>query len=176
MRTLEVRLDWGDSQVVVGRLAEQQRRVYFEYGGAFVAAPLPLSPFKLPVRSGLFEHTERDFADVFGVFNDSLPDGWGLLLMDREFSKRGLDRGSLSALDRLAYIGTRGMGALTYHPPAEPADAEPLWIPTWTRRRAKPGGSWRAASRRCCRRCASRAAHPAAPVQKCSSESTATDT
>jgi serine/threonine-protein kinase HipA len=54
---------------------------------------------------------------VFGAFNDSLPDGWGLLLMDREFRKRGLDPGTLSPLDRLAYIGTRGMGALTYHPP-----------------------------------------------------------
>ncbi len=128
MRKLEVRLDWGDERVVVGWLAKQERRVYFEYDSAFVAAPLPLSPFKLPVRPGLFEHTERDFAAVFGVFNDSLPDGWGLLLMDREFSKRGLDPAGLSALDRLAYIGTRGMGALTYHPPAEPADAEPLWI------------------------------------------------
>ena len=36
MRKLEVRLDWGDEQVVVGRLAEQERRVYFEYDGTFV--------------------------------------------------------------------------------------------------------------------------------------------
>ena len=50
MRKLEVRLDWGDEQVVVGRLAEQERRVYFEYDGTFVANPVPLSPFKLPQR------------------------------------------------------------------------------------------------------------------------------
>lgn len=118
MRRLEVRLHWGDEHVVVGTLAEQDRRLYFEYDGDFVATPLPISPFKLPVRPGLFEHGERDFAPVFGVFSDSLPDGWGLLLMDREFRKRGLATATLSVLDRLAYIGTRGMGALTYHPPA----------------------------------------------------------
>jgi serine/threonine-protein kinase HipA len=103
--------------VPVGTLAERDRRVYFEYDPAFLAGPLPISPFKLPVRPGLFEHEERDFAAVFGVFNDSLPDGWGLLLMDRAFRKRGVDPVTLSVLDRLAYIGTRGMGALTYHPP-----------------------------------------------------------
>ncbi len=128
MRRLEVRLDWGDEQVVVGTLAEQERRIYFEYDAAFLDAPLPMSPFELPVRPGLFEHAERDFAEVFGVFNDSLPDGWGLLLMDREFKKRGLDPATVSVLDRLAYIGTRGMGAFTYHPPTTTAEEEILWI------------------------------------------------
>lgn len=128
MRRLEVRLDWGDEQVVVGTLAEQDRRVFFEYNSAFLAAPLPISPFKLPVKPGLTEHTERDFAHVFGVFNDSVPDGWGLLLMDREFKKRGLNPTTLSILDRLAYIGTRGMGALTYHPPTAAGEEEALWI------------------------------------------------
>jgi len=128
MRKLEVRLDWGDQQVVVGTLAEQERRIYFEYAAAFLDAPLPISPFKLPVRPGLFEHAERDFAEVFGVFNDSLPDGWGLVLMDREFKKRGWDTARASVLDRLAYIGTRGMGALTYHPPTTASEEENLRI------------------------------------------------
>lgn len=128
MRKLEVKLDWGDERVVVGTLAEQDRRVYFEYDRTLLQAPLPISPFKLPVRPGLFEHEERGFAQVFGVFNDSLPDGWGLLLMDREFRKRGLDPVRLSILDRLAYIGTRGMGALTYHPPTAGGDEDALRI------------------------------------------------
>ena len=128
MRKLEVRLDWGDEQVVVGTLAEQERVLYFEYDSTFVAKPLPISPFKLPIQPGVFEHREREFGDVFGVFNDSLPDGWGLLLMDREFRKRGHDPAGLSVLDRLAYIGTRGMGALTYHPPAATDDEEDLLI------------------------------------------------
>lgn len=128
MRKLEVRLDWGDEQVLVGTLAEQERVIYFEYDDAFIAKPLPISPFKLPVRPGVFEHREREFGDIFGVFNDSLPDGWGLLLMDREFRKRGHDPAALSILERLAYIGTRGMGALTYHPPAAADDEGELLI------------------------------------------------
>lgn len=128
MRKLEVRFGWGHEQVVVGTLAEQERRIYFEYATAFLDAPLPISPFMLPVRPGLFEHSDRDFAEVFGIFNDSLPDGWGLLLMDREFRKRGSDPAAVSVLDRLAYIGTRGMGALTYHPPTATADTEHLSI------------------------------------------------
>ncbi len=117
MRKLEVRLDWGDERVVVGTLAERDRRIYFEYAQDFIRDPLPISPLKLPVRPGLFEHTEPEFSQVFGAFNDSLPDGWGLLLMDRVFRKQGLGPARVSVLDRLAYIGKRGMGALTYHPP-----------------------------------------------------------
>ncbi|HEU0300707.1 MAG TPA: type II toxin-antitoxin system HipA family toxin [Longimicrobium sp.] len=119
MQSLEVVLSWGHEDVPVGTLAVRGHRVYFEYAPSFIADPLPISPFKLPVRGGVFEHADRDFADLFGVFNDSLPDGWGLLLMDREFRKRGLDPAAATPLDRLAYIGTRGMGALTYHPPRD---------------------------------------------------------
>jgi serine/threonine-protein kinase HipA len=56
---------------------------------------------------------------LFGVFDDSLPDGWGLLLMDRHFMRQGLAPEAISPLDRLAYLGSRTMGALTYHPPAQ---------------------------------------------------------
>ncbi len=117
MRKIQVRLDWGTgTQILVGTLAEQDRRVYFEYDASFLASSLPISPFKLAVRAGLIEHTDRDFSPLFGLFNDSLPDGWGLLLMDREFRQRGVNPATLSVLDRLAYIGDRAMGALTYHP------------------------------------------------------------
>lgn len=126
MRKLEVRLDWGERQTVVGTLAEQGRGVYFEYAASFLDAPLPISPFKLPVRPGLFEHVDREFGPVFGVFDDSLPDSWGLLLMDREFKRQGRPLQGIQPLDRLAYIGTRGMGALTYHPPAPDPESGPL--------------------------------------------------
>ena len=43
---------------------------------------------------------------VFGLFDDSLPDGWGLLLMDRFFQQRGSALAEVSVLDRLAYLGT----------------------------------------------------------------------
>lgn len=125
MRTIEVRLDWGDRRQAVGTLAEDGRRVYFEYAAPFLSAPLPISPFKLPARPGLIEHADRPFSPLFGVFDDSLPDSWGILLMDRELRRRGLSPAGVSPLDRLAYIGTRAMGALTYHPPSD-AQPEPL--------------------------------------------------
>ncbi|HEX7022096.1 MAG TPA: type II toxin-antitoxin system HipA family toxin [Trueperaceae bacterium] len=125
MRRLEVRLDWGTHEVRVGTLAQQARRILFEYHPAFLRHPLPLSPFQLPPEPGLFEDAGRTFGGLFGVFNDSLPDGWGLLLMDRHFRKQGIIPEHVSPLDRLAYIGTRGMGALTYHPATDVWDEPP---------------------------------------------------
>lgn len=103
----------------VGILAEQRRRFFFEYNPAWLERNLELSPFILPAKKGLFEHKQREFGPLFGLFDDSLPDGWGLLLMDRHFRSQGLDPSSLSPLHRLLYLGRSTMGALTYHPPVE---------------------------------------------------------
>ena len=103
----------------IGELAEADRKIYFEYDSEFLKNPLWLSPFKLPPEPGLHEHSDRSFGPLFGLFDDSLPDGWGLLLMDRYFRQQGIPPETVSPLDRLAYMGTRAMGALTYHPPAQ---------------------------------------------------------
>jgi serine/threonine-protein kinase HipA len=105
----------------IGELAEANRKIYFEYDPEFLQNPLWLSPFKLPPEPGLHEHRDLSFGPLFGLFDDSLPDGWGLLLMNRHFRQQGLLPETVSPLDRLAYMGTRTMGALTYHP-AEPDD------------------------------------------------------
>lgn len=119
MRKLTVRFQrTPDEAMTVGTLAEDNHRIYFEYDAAFLDTGLELSPFKLPAQPGLIEHTDHAFGPLPGVFDDSLPDGWGLLLMDRHFRRQGVDPATLSPLDRLAYLGTRTMGALTYHPPA----------------------------------------------------------
>jgi len=125
MKKLEVRLRREPGQErVVGQLAEPAwGRLVFEYDPAFLRDPLWLSPFKLPPQSGLIEHRDLAFGLIFGLFDDSLPDGWGLLLMDRFFQQQDLALAEVSVLDRLAYLGTRTMGALTYHPPATPADS-----------------------------------------------------
>jgi len=119
MKKLEVRLTHAPGQErVVGQLAEAEHRVYFEYDPVFLQSPTWLSPFKLPPEPGLHEHRDLAFGPLFGLFDDSLPDGWGLLLMDRCLKRRGVALETVSPLDRLAYLGTRTMGALTYHPPA----------------------------------------------------------
>lgn len=100
----------------VGQLAESRGCVFFEYDPEFLRAPLWLSPFKLPPVPGLHEHTDRAFGPLFGLFDDSLPDGWGLLLMDRAFRRAGRDPHEVGILERLAYLGSETMGALVYEP------------------------------------------------------------
>lgn len=126
MKKLEVRFTRriGD-ELVVGTLAEERGRVYFEYTPEFLATGLNLSPFRLPFAAGLFEHADHRFGPLPGLFDDSLPDGWGLLLMDRHFRASGVNPDGLGALERLAWLGTRTMGALTYHPPARQPEAAP---------------------------------------------------
>ncbi|MEM6797789.1 MAG: HipA N-terminal domain-containing protein, partial [Acidobacteriota bacterium] len=115
---LDVRLDLEGGSRRVGELAASDGRLYFEYDSEFLLDPVWLSPFKLPPRPGLIEHLERDFGPIFGLFEDSLPDGWGLLLMDRFFEQLGRPARRLTVLERLAFLGPRAMGALTYHPPS----------------------------------------------------------
>jgi serine/threonine-protein kinase HipA len=56
------------------------------------------------------------FDGLMGVFDDSLPDGWGRLLIDRRAAELGVSGRSLTPLDRLALVGARSMGALVYEP------------------------------------------------------------
>ena len=102
--------------LVVGRLAWRDRVIYFEYDKAFLSTGLELSPFRLRLAPGLIEGPEAVFERLHGLFNDSLPDGWGRLLMDRKLSQVGIPPGALTPLDRLAWVGRHGMGALVYHP------------------------------------------------------------
>jgi len=126
MKKVEVRFTRspGDS-MPVGVLAENAGRVYFEYAADFLATGLDLSPFRLPFEPGLFEHRDREFGPLPGLFDDSLPDGWGLLLMDRHFRSLGRSLAEISPLDRLTWLGARTMGALTYHFPAGPGETDP---------------------------------------------------
>lgn len=100
----------------VGRLALKDRSILFEYDAAFLASTLELSPFHLPLRSGVVVGPPTPFAGLMGLFDDSLPDGWGKLLIDRRAAELGVPAGTLTPLDRLALVGARSMGALTYEP------------------------------------------------------------
>jgi serine/threonine-protein kinase HipA len=127
VKQLEVRLRLDGSERRVGRLAEHERRILFEYDAGFVASGLELSPFKLPLGPGVLDRGSPELGGLPGLFHDSLPDGWGLLLMHRRMRERGIDPLRTSVLDWLRYLGERGMGALTYHPPDGP-EAEPVEV------------------------------------------------
>jgi serine/threonine-protein kinase HipA len=111
-----VYLNLGSKQQRVGRLALKDRRIFFEYDSSFHKTKLELSPFKLPLQPNLVVCEDPIFEGLFGVFNDSLPDGWGRFLLDRKLRTLNINPGNLSALDRLCYVGKHGMGALIYEP------------------------------------------------------------
>lgn len=125
LRKLEVRLEHGPGDAeIVGRLAAHERTIYFEYDASFLALGRSISPLKLPPTAGVVAAPAA--LGLHGVFADALPDGWGLLLMDRYFRGQGLVPERLSPLDRLAYLGARTMGALSFHPcSAEPGGEVP---------------------------------------------------
>ena len=90
----------------------------FEYDKDWLHDGFSISPFSLPLRSEVFIPRLQPFDGLFGVFADSLPDGWGRLLVDRLLRRHRIDPSRMNSLDRLAVVGSSGMGALTYHPEA----------------------------------------------------------
>ena len=95
----------------VGLLHQEKQRIFFEYAPKFLKSGIELSPFKLPLKAGVFEEKKHVFDGLFGLFNDSLPDGWGCLLLDRKLRKLGQSYAEITPLDRLSLIGANPMGA-----------------------------------------------------------------
>ncbi|MCJ8322920.1 MAG: type II toxin-antitoxin system HipA family toxin [Rhizobiales bacterium] len=113
---IKVGLEITNKITPVGRLALNDGKIYFEYDRDFLQSSLELSPLKLPRQAGLQTFDRYLFEGLSGLFNDSLPDGWGRLLLDRSARLQGILPDELSPLDRLAHVGKIGMGALTYEP------------------------------------------------------------
>lgn len=111
---------------LVGTLAlTGLHKAAFEYSEEWLETGFPISPFSLPLKRQVFLPTKDYFDGLFGVFADSLPDAWGRLLLHRLLKQQGENADTLTVLDRLAIVGSSGMGALTYRPrhdlSAEPA-------------------------------------------------------
>jgi serine/threonine-protein kinase HipA len=125
VRRLEVfRVDSQGLEQRVGVLA-QDREVYFQYDADYLSHGHSLSPFRLPFTGELHRCTDRA-QRLHGVFADSLPDGWGQLLIDRWLRSQGRLPQTLTLMDRLALVGERGMGALRYRPVENMPEAEAL--------------------------------------------------
>jgi len=111
----------------VGELILSEQNIYFRYNSDFLQTGLNLSPIKLPFNGEITATDKEPFNGIFGVFNDSLPDGWGRLLLERTLISKGINIAQITPLDRLAYVGTNGMGALTYQPEIETqSDISPM--------------------------------------------------
>ena len=88
----------------------------FQYADEWLANGFSISPVELPLNNKLFIAPRTPFYGNFGIFEDSLPDGYGRYLLNRLLKEQGIDDFSLSPLQRLAIVGNAGMGALCYEP------------------------------------------------------------
>ena len=105
------------NDILVGTLAKTPERVVaFEYDLDWLNNGFSISPFSLPLIKKVFIPKYEPFDGLFGIFNDSLPDGWGRLLVDRLFLKNKINPIEIDNLNRLAVVQESGMGALTYKP------------------------------------------------------------
>lgn len=97
-------------------LTPDNRINVFEYDKSWLADGFSISPLELPLKLGVFIAKPQPFYGNFGVFEDSLPDGYGRYLIHKALLRIGINDSTLSSLDRLALVGENGMGALTYSP------------------------------------------------------------
>jgi serine/threonine-protein kinase HipA len=103
-------------EIEVGELISAGKSIYFKYYPSFVKSGVEISPIKLKLNNEVNNAGPVPFDGLYGVFADSLPDGWGKLLLDRALAAKGINIEEITMLDRLAYIGSNGMGALVYKP------------------------------------------------------------
>jgi len=123
-----VSIDFGAKEQQVGELIQEGRGIYFKYYTEFIKTGLAISPFHLPLKDSIYSAPSQPFEGLFGVFSDSLSDGWGRLLLDRTLTAKGILLQDISPLQRLSYVGLKGMGALTYHPQIETTAQEILQV------------------------------------------------
>lgn len=109
---------WGE-RWHLGTLADDGQKLLFEYSPEALQQQLELSPRHLKLRSAAYGDFPEFMGRLPGFIADALPDGWGMLLMDKLFRKKGLEPSQISPLDRLSFIGDRAMGALVFEPEME---------------------------------------------------------
>lgn len=105
----------------IGTIYYDNGIVYFEYDSEFRGHGLEISPIKLPSDlSGVYTNNdERYFSGLPGVFHDSLPDKFGTKVIERYFESKGIAPYELNVVQKLMFVGKRGMGAITYEPHEE---------------------------------------------------------
>ena len=88
----------------------------FEYDRTWLREGFSISPLQLPLKAGLFSAQWQPFNGNFGIFEDSLPGGYGEYLLRKVLRREGIDYGGLTPVQRLSIVGSSGMGALCYVP------------------------------------------------------------
>jgi serine/threonine-protein kinase HipA len=117
---------WG-RRIAAVSIAPGARYATFQYDPAFVRSGIQIAPLRMPLRvepyrfPGLPQDT---FSGLPGLLADSLPDRWGTALVNAWLASEGRVESSFDVVERLCYVGSRGMGALEFEPAHEPAAAD----------------------------------------------------
>ena len=109
---------WG-TKVGTFHLNENKGYVSFEYEKDFLSHGVNVAPIMMPLSNRVYEFPElarSSFKGVPGLMADSLPDKFGNAVIDQWLASDGKSLSSFNVVDRLCYIGKRGMGALEYEP------------------------------------------------------------
>lgn len=88
----------------------------FEYDREWLHDGFSISPLKLPLKPGLFSADYQPFNGNFGIFEDSLPGGYGDYLLHKVLRQKGIDYQSITPVQQMSIVGNSGMGALCYVP------------------------------------------------------------
>ena len=101
----------------IGVLYEQNGIVSFEYEQDFLNLNINISPLRLPFDTQTYiNYDDKYFQTLAGVFFDSLPDRFGTKVLERYYESKGVAARELTLLQKLIFIGNRGMGAIEYEP------------------------------------------------------------
>ena len=116
---IEVRI-WGQQVGAVAR-DDTVGAYVFEYAPTWRRRGIELAPLLMPVTGTQAKFafpslSEPAFRRLPGMLADALPDDFGNALIDAWMARQGVDKNQVTALDRLAYMGKRGMGALEFRP------------------------------------------------------------
>jgi len=117
---------WGELAGAI-RWDETQQLGSFQYTSSFLKKGWDLSPIKMPISQGtrifsfpqLRKHrdeTEDTFKGLPGLLSDALPDKYGNKLINAWLAQQGRSQNSMNPVEKLCFIGTRGMGALEFEP------------------------------------------------------------
>jgi len=109
---------WG-SEIGYLTLADGEQTAAFEYARDFAGSGIEVSPLRMPLSNRVYQFPElsfKSFHGLPGMLSDSLPDRFGNAIIDAWLATQGRKPESFNAVERLCYIGTRGMGALEFEP------------------------------------------------------------
>jgi serine/threonine-protein kinase HipA len=113
---------WGRTIAAVA-LEDDSHNATFQYDPDFARSGIEVSPLALSLSNQVYTFPDlpsRTFYGLPGLLADSLPDRFGNALIDAWLATQGREPGDLNAVERLCYVGRRGMGALEFEPSTGP--------------------------------------------------------